>query len=74
MSSEELSEASDRSMSPTEDLTLEDTEETEEENGEEEEGIAVAQPPRDSAHASKHAVALTGSSALDILDQVLRLR
>ena len=69
MSSEELSEASDRSMSSREDLTLEDTEETREGSGEEEaeEGVAVAQPPRDS---SKQAVALTGSSALDILDQV----
>ena len=64
MSSEGLSGDSECSVSSREDLS--------EGSGEESEGdgVAVALPPRVSSRATEHEIALTGSAALDALDQV----
>ena len=68
MSSEGFSDTSDRSVSSREDLSERESEESREES--EEDGVAVAQPPRAAPSATEHAVALTGRTALDELDQV----
>ena len=68
MSSEGSSDTSDRSVSSREDLSERESEESREES--EEDGVAVAQPPRAAPSATEHAVALTGRTALDELDQV----
>ena len=68
MSSEGLSDTSDRSVSSREDLSERESEESREES--EEDGVAVAQPPRAALSATEHAVALTGRTALDELDRV----
>ena len=68
MSSEDFSDTSDRSVSSREDLSERESEESREES--EEDGVAVAQPPRAAPSATEHAVALTGRTALDELDQV----
>ena len=68
MSSEGFSDTSDRSVSSREDLSERESEESREES--EEDGVAVAQPPRAAPSATEHAVTLTGRTALDELDQV----
>ena len=76
MSSEGLSGDSECSVSSREDLSVGESEGSvgggSEGSGEESEGdgVAVAQPPRLSSRATEHEIALTGSAALDALDQV----
>lgn len=71
MSSEGLSGDSECSVSSREDLS-EGSVGGSEGSGEESEGdgVAVALPPRVSSRATEHEIALTGSAALDALDQV----
>ena len=76
MSSEGLSGDSECSVSSREDLSVGESEGSVgggSEGSEEEsegDGVAVAQPPRLSSRATEHEIALTGSAALDALDQV----
>ena len=71
MSSEDLSTSSGRSVSSREDPSLEESEDDEGSYEKEEDGVAVAQPPRESSHGTQHDPGLNVGSALEILDQVI---